>query len=133
MSKCPQLLIWIGYLKEYVDKENPDVTIGVEEEEEHDFEFDEDYVGSRISKVIREQVWPKQNKSALRKDGAHAFTSLLGARKYVKEKSEFDYKIFDKAWRFFELRHRNLVDSLPENIKVIYDNFGQNPLLEKNF
>ena len=68
-----------------------------------------------------------------RREGVHAFTPLLGARKYIKEKSEFDYKIFDKAWRFFGLGHQNFVDSLPENIKVIYDNFGQNPLLEKKY
>ena len=129
----PSDMDFFGYLKEYVDKEKPELTTGVEEDEEDDYDLDEDYVGSSIAKVIREQVWPKQTKSALRKEGAHAFTPLLGARKYVKEKSEFDYKIFDKAWRFFELRHQNFVDSLPENIKVIYDNFGQNPLLEKKY
>ena len=81
-----------------------------------------------ISISGRARFWPYA-----RREGVHAFTPLLGARKYIKEKSEFDYKIFDKAWRFFGLGHQNFVDSLPENIKVIYDNFGQNPLLEKKY
>ena len=85
---------------------------------------------SDYAKKVMKYAYPRKTKLGVRSEGARRYRPIEECRVYVKKFLEpTDYKAFNNAYRFFEVRHTKFVSSLTDQAKVIYKNMREDPAL----
>ena len=116
-------------VQKYLDEEKPERLRGIEGDPDLDGAASV-YLGLQETELnfqmrrAMEYAYPRSTTNEMRKEGLGEYVDLTRkCRVYLKEQlSKDDYKSFNAAFRFWEIRHRAFIKSLPEKARQVYEN-----------